>query len=84
MRTFETPLGTFSNSMDYRKALKDAGYINLGWMNGWSNSDHDMWRDYKNMYPDQRIESLIWNDRSTDNMYVMHDAKVFCSVDSGD
>lgn len=84
MRTFETPLGTFSDSTDYRKALREAGYTDMGWQNGWDEHAYTDWDEAKAKHPDQLIESLSWNNRGTDEMYVLHDSKVFCSVDMGD
>lgn len=82
MYTNTTPLGTFNNGNDYRQALIEQGYKDMGWMNGWSGDTYYEWEYRKTSEP--TIEDLQWNRSGSDCTYVLHQSKIFCSVDMGD
>ena len=77
-----TPIGSFSSGADYRKALIAKGYKDLGWQNGWSKETELLWKQQKALEP--KVESYQWNRSGSDCTYVLHQNKVFCSVDMGD
>lgn len=80
--SYITPIGSFSDGNTYREALRNAGYKDLGWQNGWSSKNEELWKQQKALEP--TIESYQWNRSGSDCTYVLHQNKVFCSVDMGD
>ena len=77
-----TPIGSFDNGSEYRKALINHGYKDLGWQNGWSKETELLWKQQKAL--GGRVEQYQWNRSGSDVTYVIHEHKVFCSVDMGD
>lgn len=82
MREHQTLFGVFYNGRQYRECLINQGYLDLGWVNGWSSKERMIWEMQKTL--EKNIESLQWNSSGSDVTYVLHENKVFCSVDMGD
>jgi hypothetical protein len=82
--SYITPLGSFSDGNTYRAELIKAGYKDLGWQNGWGNNSANelLWDQQKAL--ESRIEIYQWNRSGSDCTYVLHQNKIFCSVDMGD
>lgn len=82
--SYITPIGSFSDGNSYRAALIKAGYKDLGWQNGWKTDGglEFLWQQQKALEP--TVESYQWNKSGSDCTYVLHQNKVFCSVDMGD
>jgi hypothetical protein len=78
-QTFEKP---FSNSREYRDYLILQGYKDLGWMNGWDSATYKLWENQKAL--EDTIDHMQWNRSGSDCTNVLHQNKVFCSVDMGD
>ncbi len=63
------------------RELDAAGYVHLGWANGWRYAPEE-YIGCKHKYPDR--ESISHNQRGTDNTYMCHKCKWYFKVDSGD
>ncbi len=79
-----TKLGSFFSGRDYREALIAQGYKDLGWQNGWKTGgeSEQLWEKQKSL--ELQVEHYQWNRSGSDVTYVLHQNKVFCSVDMGD
>lgn len=72
----------FISGRQYREHLIQQGYKDLGWMNGWDNATHILWD--KQQALEGNVDHTQWNRSGSDCTYVLHQNKVFCSVDMGD
>lgn len=73
---------SFSSGTVYRKALIAADYKDLGWQNGWNKETELLWKQQKAL--EEHCEHFQWNNSGSDCTHVLHQNKVFCSVDMGD
>lgn len=81
-RYVTTPLGVFERGGEYRKALIENGYKDLGWMNGWNSATEHIWEQQRAL--EDSVEDIQWTRSGSDVTFVLHGNKVFCSVDMGD
>jgi len=82
MIEYTSPKKLFTDSYHYKCHLETQGYKNLGWMNGWNNDTYTLWEKQRAL--EDSIEDVQWNRSGSDCTFVLHQNKVFCSVDMGD
>jgi len=80
-RTKTTQFGTFDDPYEYKETLKQQGYTDMDWQNGWNKEKYEQW---KLLTEDKKLEDYQWNNTGSHCTYVCHERKVFCSVDMGD
>jgi len=75
-----TLFGSFKSSDSYKRHLLLLDYRDMGWKNSWRIYDWNEWKD-KVMENDEKEEELRWNLSGGNSMCVLHNTKIFCSVD---
>jgi len=78
----QSPKQAFSSGSDYRNHLILQGYKDLGWINGWNDDDCQLWTKQTTL--EDTVDHTQWNRSGSDCTFVLHQNKVFCSVDMGD
>jgi len=78
----QSPKEDFYNGREYRDHLILQGYKDLGWMNGWNDDTYHLWKQQQAL--ENTVDHTQWNRSGSDCTYVLHQNKVFCSVDMGD